>query len=187
MPLLLIAPLRTRMGAPQSVQSFGYVQSVSFGGNMNIKKTVMTATVCLVLGAVCFAAGSMMGTWKLNESKSKLAAGAAKNNTVVYTADGDKIKATIDGVDGDGKPMHTEWVGMMDGKDYAVTGDPASDMRSMKKIDDNTTEITVKKGGKVMATGKIVMAPDGKSRTVTVSGTDSMGMKMESTAVYEKQ
>jgi hypothetical protein len=35
--------------------------------------------------------------------------------------------------------------------------------------------------------GKIVISADGKSRTVTVSGTDPMGKKMESTAVYDKQ
>jgi hypothetical protein len=31
------------------------------------------------------------------------------------------------------------------------------------------------------------VSADGKSRTVTVSGTDAMGMKVKSTAVYDKQ
>ena len=38
---------------------------------------------CLVLASVCFAQDSLMGTWKLNESKSKLG-GGTKNTTVVY-------------------------------------------------------------------------------------------------------
>jgi hypothetical protein len=128
-----------------------------------------------------------MGTWKLNEAKSKLAAGAAKNNTVVYTAAGDSVKVTIDGVDGSGKPMHTEWTGKFDGKDYPVTGDATSDMRSVKKINARTLDFAAKKGGKVTISGRIAVAADGKSRTVTASGTDSMGMKMSSTAVYDKQ
>jgi hypothetical protein len=40
-----------------------------------------------------------MGTWKLNEAKSKLAAGLPKNTSVTYEAAGDNIKATVDGVD----------------------------------------------------------------------------------------
>lgn len=52
-----------------------------------------------------FAADALMGTWKLNESKSKFAPGAAKNTMVAYTpARGDMIKCTVDGVDKDGKP-----------------------------------------------------------------------------------
>ena len=53
-----------------------------------------------------------------------------KNLTVTYEAVGDNIKATVDGVDGQGKPTHNEWTGKFDGKDYPVTGDPTSDTRS---------------------------------------------------------
>src|SRR3984893_13011430 len=45
-----------------------------------------------------------MGTWKLNEAKSKIPAGMGKNRTVVYAEQKDKIKVTVDGVDKDGKP-----------------------------------------------------------------------------------
>ena len=47
--------------------------------------------------------------------------------------------------------------------------------------------MTIKKDEKVTVTGKIVVAPDGKARTVTTSGTDSKGAKVESTAVYDKE
>jgi len=40
-----------------------------------------------------------MGTWKLNEAKSKLAPGVPKNTTVVYEAAGDNVKVTVDGTD----------------------------------------------------------------------------------------
>src|ERR1019366_10723020 len=112
---------------------------------------------------------------------------AAQNLTVVYEAAGDSLKATVDGVDGQGKPTHNEWTGKYDGKDYAVTGDPSSDTRSLKKIDDRTLELTAKKGGKVTLSGRIVVAADGKSRTLKLSGTDAAGKKVKSTAVYDKQ
>jgi hypothetical protein len=48
-------------------------------------------------------------------------------------------------------------------------------------------ELTVKKDGKVTVTGRIVVAADGKTRTVMTSGTNSKGAKVTNTAVYDKQ
>jgi hypothetical protein len=48
-------------------------------------------------------------------------------------------------------------------------------------------KMTVKKDGKVTATGRVVVSADGKSRTVTTSGTDAEGKKFKNTVVYDKQ
>jgi hypothetical protein len=154
---------------------------------MKAKATVLTLVLCFVGAAVCFAADGFMGTWKLNEAKSKLSPGTPKNSTVVYEAAGDSVKVTIDGTDSDGKPTHNEWTGKFDGKDYPVTGDPSSDSRSLKKINNHTLTFAVKKGDKVTTAGRIVLSADGKTRTVTTSGTDSKGKKVGGTAVYDKQ
>jgi hypothetical protein len=154
---------------------------------MKARMIVLSLVLCFVGVAVCFAEDAFTGTWKLNEAKSKLAAGAPKNTRVVYEAAGDSVKVTIDGTDKDGKPTHNEWTGKYDGKDYPVTGDPTSDGRSYTKIDDHTLGFNVKKGGKVTTSGRIVVSADGKSRTVTSSGTDSKGKKVTTTAVYDKQ
>ncbi len=146
---------------------------------MKTRTTLLTFVMLFVGLTICSAQNPSLGTWKLNEAKSKIPAGSAKNLTVTYEAAGDSIKGTIDGVDGQGKPTHTEWTGKFDGKDYPVTGDPTSDARAIKQIDDHHYQLTVKKGGKVTLTGKAVIAADGKSRTVTVSGTDAAGSKVE--------
>ena len=146
----------------------------------------MTLAVLLCGAVACYAADANMGTWKLNEAKSKIPAGAAKNDTVVYSAAGDKIKVTVDGTDADGKPAHNEWVGNFDGKDYPVTGDPASDSRAYTRVNPNTLSMTIKKGGKVTSTGKITVAADGKSRTVSTTGTDAKGKRVSVSAVYDK-
>jgi len=154
---------------------------------MKPRTIVLTLIVCFVAATACFAQDPMMGTWKLNESKSKLAPAMAKNNTVVYEAMGDNVKVTIDGTDRDGKPTHSEWTGKLDGKDYPVTGDPTSDTRSVKKVNDHTATFSAKKDGKTTIKGRIVVAADGKSRTVTSSGTNPEGKKVSSTTVYDKQ
>ena len=154
---------------------------------MKPKTILMTLVVLFAGAAVCLAADSNMGTWKLNEAKSKIGAGMTKNVTVVWEMVGDKVKVTVDGIDSDGKPVHTEWTGSIDGKDYPIVGDATTDSRSFKKVDANTTELTAKKGGKTLTTGRIVVSPDGKTRTVTTSGTNPKGAKVSSTAVYDKQ
>lgn len=154
---------------------------------MKARAIILTLVVCFAGAAVCFADNPHMGTWKLNEAKSKIAPGSPKFNTVVYEAAGDNTKVTVDGTDGDGKPLHNEWSGKFDGKDYPVTGDPNSDIRSYKKVNDNTLEFINKKGDKVVTSGRAVVSPDGKSRTVTLNGTDSKGKKFTSSAVYDKQ
>ncbi len=153
---------------------------------MKARTAVMTVLVCLVAWTLSFAGDATMGTWKLNEAKSKLAAGTPKNNTVVYEAAGDMVKITVDAIDADGKPVHHEWTGKVDEKDYPVPGDPTSDTRSYRKIDDRTLEFVGKRDGKVTVTGRVTHSADGKTRTVTTSMTDATGQKIESTGIYDK-
>src|SRR5439155_7118249 len=141
---------------------------------MKTKTIGLTLAFCFLAGAACFAADPQIGTWKLNEAKSKFAPGTGKNTMVVYkNAMGGKVKITTDGIDANGKAAHSEWTGKFDGKDYSVTGDPNSDMRSYTKVDDRTLDFSTKKGGKVTVSGRVVVAADGKSRTVTAAGTNA--------------
>jgi hypothetical protein len=150
-------------------------------------RTFFSMLALLMLGtAIGIAASPQIGSWKLNEAKSKFS-GVAKNTLVVYTEAGDNVKVAIDGIDAAGKAFHSEWTGKFDGKDYAVTGDAATDMRSYSVVNANTLAFTSKKGGKVLLSGEIVVAADGKSRTVKASGTNAKGESVTQMAVYDKQ
>ena len=151
-------------------------------------KAIMLAVALFFFGiAPGFAENPHMGKWKLNAAKSDLGPGAPKNTTVVYEAAGDKVRVTVDGVGSDGKPIHNEWTGRFDGKDYPVTGDANSDERSYTKIDERTLGFNFKKGGKRVAGGRIEVSADGRHRTVTVRGLGPEGKKFMSTTVYDKQ
>jgi hypothetical protein len=145
------------------------------------------ATLFATVAVVRAADDVNIGTWKLNEAKSKIAAGASKNTKVVYEAAGDSVKVTTEGVDGSGKAIHSEWIGKYDGKDYPVTGDATQDMRSVKKVGAHVMTLQTKKDGKVVVTGKITIAPDGKSRVLTVTGTGADGKKTTSSFSYDKE
>jgi hypothetical protein len=148
---------------------------------------VVVALSVIVMGA-CFAANPHMGTWKLNEAKSKLAPEMGKNTSVVYSEQKDKIKVTLDGVNKDGTSRHSVWVGKFDGKAYPVKGKnmPANSI-AYRVINDRTNEVTAMKDGKLMWSGKIEVSADGKSRTATINGTDEKGKKFKSKAVYDKE
>jgi hypothetical protein len=153
---------------------------------MKTKIIGLTFAFCFLGWAACFAADPHMGTWKLNEAKSKITSGTTKNTHVVYSSMFGQVKIKSDGIDANGKPIHAEWSGKFDGKDYPVSGDPNSDARSYTKVNERTLTTTNKKNGKVTATGQIVISPDGKSRTVTISGTTPKGKKFKNVAVYDK-
>jgi hypothetical protein len=153
---------------------------------MKTRITAVVTALSFAATVACFAANPQMGTWKLNEGKSKVAPGMGKSTTVTYSEQGDKIKVTVDGVDKNGKPTHGVWVGKWDGKAYKATGNLAWDSAAYKVVNDNTNDITTWKNGKVAWTGHIIVSKDGKSRTVTVNGTDANGKKFTSKAVYDK-
>ncbi len=146
---------------------------------------ILTTLAVLFVGVTVYSADSpQMGTWKLNEAKSKFGPGATRNTTVIYEAAGDQVKVIVDGVDGAGNPSHNEWTGKWDGKFYAVTGDPTADERSYRKINNHTLSLTGRKDGKVSLTGRIVVSANGRVRTVTTRAT---GSKVSNRAVYDKQ
>src|SRR4249919_2122687 len=99
---------------------------------MKARTTLASLAVFLLGVGVSLAADANLGTWKLNEAKSKIPAGATKNSTVVYAMAGDSVKITVDGTTGDGKPAHSEWTGKYDGKDYPAMGAPEHDSRWYK-------------------------------------------------------
>ena len=154
---------------------------------MKIRMIGLTLAFCFLATAACYAADPQMGTWKLNEAKSKFTPGVTKNTMVVYEAAGDQVKVTSNGVDAKGKSTRFQWTGRFDGKNYPVTGDPNSDARSYKKIDDRTLGITIWNHGRVTGTGRTVVSADGKSRTVTSSGTTAKGKDYKNTAVFDRQ
>ena len=155
---------------------------------MKTKTIALSLGLILAAGAL-YAADPMMGTWRLNESKSKITPGTAKNSKVVYDRRlvRDKFTVTADGIDGEGRPVHSEWRGRFNGKDYAVTGDPMADTRAYTEVNEKTLDMIVKKGGKVVAQGRIVVSADGKSRVVTLNGTTAKGKKFTNTVVYDKE
>ena len=150
------------------------------------------AAVFVVLAAgsvIGQAADPMIGVWKANLAKSTYDPGPpAKSNTTKYEVVADGVKVTVDSVQADGTTRHYESTTKYDGKDYPITGNsPYGDTVARTRVDARTVRSVTKKAGKVTATQTSVMAPDGKTRTVTTIGVNAAGQKVNNVVVYEKQ
>jgi hypothetical protein len=154
--------------------------------------TVVAVGLLALVGASNLQAqdNPVVGTWKLNLTKSKFDPGPApKSLTRTIAAEGDGLKYTFEGVGADGMPLSYGFTVKFDGKDYPVTGSmpTGADSISAKKVDGSHYEATLKKGGKVIGTSKVSISADGKVATVDASGTNAAGAKTHDVQVYDKQ
>jgi hypothetical protein len=159
---------------------------------MRINRFAIFATTVLLVGpalsVTAAAADKHSGTWKMNPAKSKYSPGpAAKSVTLKVEADENGIKIDAEGTDGNGNPTHVEYNARFDGKDYPVTGLPNADTVSVKRIDANTVESTLKKGDQVVMTVTSTVSSYGKTRTSTFKGKDAQGHDVNNVVVYDKQ
>jgi hypothetical protein len=129
-----------------------------------------------------------IGTWVLNVTKSKYDPGPApKSNTVTYAAAGQGLTLSSKGVNAEGKPTAVHYTANFDGKDYPVTGSPDYDAVVLKKTGISTWEATRKKGGAVVQTARYLVSPDGKTMTISASGTNAAGQKFNNVTVLDKK
>ena len=155
------------------------------------------ARLAMMLSAAVFAAvlaahaqskDPFVGTWTLNVAKSKYTPGPVpKSITSTYEAVGKGYRVSVKN-DTAGGSVQYSYTTYLDGKDSKVTGNnPNADTIGVKRIDARTLEVISKKGGKVTITQRNVISADGKTRTVTTTGTDALGQKLHNVAVFERK
>jgi hypothetical protein len=158
---------------------------------MRINAFLAFATTLLLVALavnVAAAADQHSGTWKMNPAKSKYSPGPTpKSITLKVDAEENNIKINADGTDADGSPTHVEYSAKFDAKDYPVTGLPYADAVSVKRIDTNTIQATLKKGGLVVMTVTSTVSNYGKMRTSIFKGKDAQGRDVNNVVVYDKQ
>ena len=128
-----------------------------------------------------------VGTWRLNVAKSKYTPGPVpKSVTSTYESAGKGYKVSVRNEPATGPVQQYSYTTNLDGTDSPITGNnPNADTIAVKRIDSNTIETVNKKGGKVTTTQRNVVSADGKTRTVTTTGTDGQGQKVNNVGVFE--
>lgn len=149
---------------------------------------VVLVAVCalVVYVSVGAQADPMVGAWKLDVAKSTYKPGPApKSTTVTIEPAGKGIKVSVDAVMADG-PMKWGYTSARDGKDVPVTGNPAYDTANVTQHSPTDGTIVYQKGGKTVMTLKTSVSKDGKSLTVTSTGTNAKGEAVHNVAHYNK-
>ena len=158
-----------------------------------IRQTCLFAVVALGLvvvlagTALAQSGSSNLGTWKINLAKSIYAAGTApKSASFAVEAAGAGIKSTADVVAADGTVSHWGFTANYDGKDNPITGsNPYGDVVVLTRVDANTVRVIFKKGGTVTLTQTFVVSVDGKTGTITSTGTNAAGQAVNSVRVSD--
>jgi len=155
---------------------------------MRIRVVLMLVPALAALALLAQSQEAFYGMWKVDVSKSKYSPGPApKSNMKKYEPWQDGFKATQDMVTAKGEKVHVEVVAKVDGKDYPGKGSPDADTYAFKKLDARTYEVTQKKDGKVTIVAKMVVAPDGKSRTITQTGKNAKGEPVNNMVYWDRQ
>jgi hypothetical protein len=150
----------------------------------------LLAVFCVFSVALVAADSPFLGTWKLNTAKSKGTAGTlSKEETVVFASDGNGIKRTVTGIDGDGQPINMSATIPWDGMEHKVDGPNGAPpaMVAVKTVNANTLNVTMKVNDKRVLSGRVVLSKDGKTMTSSFKGEDPKGRKIDNVEVYEKQ
>jgi hypothetical protein len=181
-----VLPAEHLVAGPGAFEDLGLTPNEESAGNRSMKTNrllLVITTLVFASTAACFAS-PMMGTWKLNESKSHFAPGATKNDTVSYTAaKHGMIKVTVDGMDKDGKRVHWTTMVKFDGKPHRVAGSPLFDTAIYTPVNERSNKLMLVKDGKVVSHGTITVSTDGKSRVVKMGNGKSQSEK----AYYDKE
>ncbi len=155
-----------------------------------IPRTAVFIAAGLVLGGIGLIAQSLplAAAWKLNLAKSKYNPGPApKSQTITWERVDGGFKFTVDAVNADGQAAHNETIEKDDGSEGQVQGAANPTTRFLRRIDDRTYEDGDKVNGKPTTSRRMVVAPDGRTLTVTWKGTNLNGQTVSHVLVYEKQ
>jgi hypothetical protein len=148
-------------------------------------------TLVLAIGAgnleLLGQAAPWAGAWKLNGARSKYSPGPApRSTTLKITGVPNGYVVVNDTVDADGNAARTEINALFDGKEYTLKGAPQPTTRSYKRLD-RGYEYVARINGNVTTTTRAVVSPDGKTLTITQTGMDLAGRKVNNLIVYERQ
>jgi len=154
-------------------------------------RSTVVACVLVLVAAMAVVVGQtnpQIGTWTMNIARSTFSTGTGfKSATSRIEAVGGGVRHTLDTVYADGTSRKYEYITMYDGKDMPVIGNsPYGDTTAITHVDANTTRTVYKNKGTVTVIQISVVSIDGKTRTVTTTGTNPVGQTVNNVSVYDR-
>jgi hypothetical protein len=157
-----------------------------------MKRLLVFATVVVIAlvasGVLLGQSNPFVGTWKLNLAKSKFTSGTPpKEETFTVQMVGDQDQVTVTGTAAVGSPISMKYEVLDKGGTGKILAGGPYDAVSGKRIDENTYETSLMKGGKEISHHHLVVSKDGKTMTDTAKGTNAQGNPVSGVEIFEKQ
>ena len=157
-------------------------------------RSPLAATALILLAATVVPAQSgkdnvQLGTWKMNMTTSHFSSGTGfRSATVTITETDGLVTHMVDTVYADGSARRYHYSTRYDGKDMPVVGNsPYGNTTAITRVDARTTRTIYKNNGQPTVTQIAAVSEDGKTRTVTSTGTNPKGQQVHNVSVYDRQ
>jgi hypothetical protein len=152
---------------------------------------LLTLCMSAALAPVVLAEGDAhVGSWQLNLAKSTFNPGPPpKRQTLWYKSEAGQLTALLQGLDAEGRPISPDVGNLViyfDGKDHP-TARPGYDSSAWTRISARKYVVHRKKNGKTVLTSTNIVSDDGRTMTITTTGTDENGRPVNNVRVYDRQ
>lgn len=153
------------------------------------KSLIALAALALLLPLVVNAQKSnpLLGSWILNDAKSKYDPAPARRSTTTtswtfaLTPDGIQLNVTANG------ETHTSSVFKLDGKPYPMRGGSAIDAHALTPVSRLKTKSDLMRGGQVVGHATIVVSTNLKTMIVENEYTTPTGQSVHNVMLFDRQ
>jgi hypothetical protein len=148
------------------------------------------ACVAWALGLPASAMDSrFIGTWKMNNAKSKLEGSGLEGVTARarLEQDGPGFKGSVETLTPQGQSTSYAYPLTLDGKPVKVTGAAPFDEVISRRVNQRVFDVVTKKNGRLYYSDRRALSEDGRTITITHKGTNPQGQPYTAIVVFDKQ
>jgi hypothetical protein len=128
-----------------------------------------------------------LGTWQLDPSQSQYEFGQPPQSGLYrIEPEGTSLKFTAEWVTADGQPGQVVYYAIPDGQDHPSGHPTVADTIATTQVSARQMDTVSKKDGRIVAVANRVLSPDGRTMTVTQSGTTPQGQPYRDVAIYQE-
>jgi hypothetical protein len=158
-----------------------------------MRNALLVMAVCALGSAFGTPENAFLGTWKLNNSKSKFDPGPSpKEKTITFERKGERIRRTSMGMDGCGKPITRDGLDDVsirwDGEYHEVTRSHQRPLVvAVNQVNARTMYVRTKRDQKIINRVYATISKDGKTLTMKEKGINSRGQKTNNVEVFYRR
>lgn len=130
---------------------------------------------------------AFLGHWAMDPAENRYEAGQPPlSGSYTIDLEGDVYLFKMASTNAEGQPFEMEYRTTPDGVAYPYENPAVADTIKTTRVDAVTLDTETTKDGKVIATGRRVLSPDGRKMTITQSGFRPDGTAFTNLSTYRR-